>query len=364
MIKMIQEWFTDRFSDPQIVILWFFLISGFLVIFFMGEMLQPVFAGLIIAYLLEGIVKSLEAVRLPRTISVFLTFFFFVVCVILLVIWLLPLLSKQIGQFIHDLPSMIASTRNHLIQLPERYPQFITEEQINNLIFFLKSEITRLGQNILAFSIASVRNLITVLVYLVLVPFLILFFLKDKAMIVAWIKGFLPKNRDLATDVWDEVNKQIGNYVRGKIFEILIVWGVSYIVFSFLELRYAMLLSMFNGLALLIPYVGSTVIFFPVFFVAYFEWGIAKDFFYVILAYLIIHLVDGHILVPLLFSEVVNLHPVAIIVAILVFGGLWGIWGLFFAIPLATLVHAVLKAWFIKREYVNKQVTHNPSPNQ
>jgi putative permease len=54
---------------------------------------------------------------------------------------------------------------------------------------------------------------------------------------------------------------------------------------------------------------------------------------------------DGNVLVPLLFSEVVNLHPVAIIIAILVFGGLWGFWGVFFAIPLATLVQAVLKAW-------------------
>ncbi|HHZ87459.1 MAG TPA: AI-2E family transporter, partial [Chromatiaceae bacterium] len=47
----------------------------------------------------------------------------------------------------------------------------------------------------------------------------------------------------------------------------------------------------------------------------------------------------------LLFSEVVNLHPVAIMTAILVFGGLWGLLGVFFAIPLATLVHAVLVAW-------------------
>jgi len=361
MIKMFQEWFTDRFSDPQVVILWFFLILGFLVIFFMGEMLQPVFAGLIIAYLLEGIVKSLESIRLPRVLSVFLTFFLFIICVILLVIWLLPLLSKQIGQFIHDLPSMITSTHNQLIQLPEKYPQLISEDQINNLIFFLKSEITRMGQRALVFSITSVKNLITVLVYLVIVPFLILFFLKDKDTIFAWIKGFLPKNRDLAADVWKEVNNQIGNYIRGKIFEILIVWCVSYIVFSILGLRYAMLLSLFNGLALLIPYVGTTVVFFPLIFVAYFEWGIAKDFFYVITAYLIIHLVDGHILVPLLFSEVVNLHPVAIIVAVLVFGGLWGIWGLFFAIPLATLVHAVLKAWYLKRDHVHKQTGHNNS---
>jgi putative permease len=55
--------------------------------------------------------------------------------------------------------------------------------------------------------------------------------------------------------------------------------------------------------------------------------------------------VDAVVLIPLLFSEVVNLHPVAIIVAILFFGGLWGFWGVFFAIPLATLVKAVLNAW-------------------
>jgi putative permease len=54
---------------------------------------------------------------------------------------------------------------------------------------------------------------------------------------------------------------------------------------------------------------------------------------------------DGNLLVTLLFSEVVNLHPVAIVAAVLVFGGLWGFWGVFFAIPLATLVQAVLKAW-------------------
>jgi putative permease len=59
----------------------------------------------------------------------------------------------------------------------------------------------------------------------------------------------------------------------------------------------------------------------------------------------VLQALDGYLLVPLLFSEVVNLHPVAIIIAILVFGGLWGFWGVFFAIPLATLVNAVLHAW-------------------
>ena len=63
-------------------------------------------------------------------------------------------------------------------------------------------------------------------------------------------------------------------------------------------------------------------------------------------AYAIVQALDGNVLVPLLFSEVVNLHPIAIITAVLVFGGLCGdSRGVFFAIPLATLVQAVLKAW-------------------
>ena len=63
------------------------------------------------------------------------------------------------------------------------------------------------------------------------------------------------------------------------------------------------------------------------------------------LAYGIIQFLDGNLLVPLLFSEVVNLHPVAIIASVLFFGGIWGIWGVFFAIPLATLVNAIINAW-------------------
>jgi putative permease len=79
--------------------------------------------------------------------------------------------------------------------------------------------------------------------------------------------------------------------------------------------------------------------------VALAQWGLTADFYYAILAYGIIQALDGNLLAPLLFSEVVNLHPVAIIVSILFFGGIWGFWGVFFAIPLATLIQAVLQAW-------------------
>ena len=106
-----------------------------------------------------------------------------------------------------------------------------------------------------------------------------------------------------------------------------------------------MLLALLNGVSVLVPYIGAAVVTFPVALVAYFQWGFTSDFGILMGAYFVIQALDGNALVPVLFSEVVNLHPVAIITAVLVFGGLWGFWGVFFAIPLATLVQAVLTAW-------------------
>jgi putative permease len=83
----------------------------------------------------------------------------------------------------------------------------------------------------------------------------------------------------------------------------------------------------------------------PIVLIAWFQWGWSAEFGWAVTALMIIHGLDGYLLVPLLFSEVVDLHPVAIMVAILVFGGLWGLWGVFFAIPLAVVVKAVLESW-------------------
>ena len=105
------------------------------------------------------------------------------------------------------------------------------------------------------------------------------------------------------------------------------------------------MLALTVGLSVLIPYIGAAVVTVPVALVAYFQWGFDSTFVWLIIAYFIIQFLDGNVLVPVLFSDVVNLHPVAIIVAILVFGGLWGFWGVFFAIPLATLVKALINVW-------------------
>ncbi|EPN49080.1 membrane protein, PerM family, partial [Pseudomonas syringae pv. actinidiae ICMP 19096] len=197
----------------------------------------------------------------------------------------------------------------------------------------------------LTFSISSLPLLVNLMIYLVLVPILVFFFLKDRHLIGRWARGYLPRERALLNRVADEMKRQIANYIRGKVIEIFICGGVTYIAFVALGLNYAALLAMLVGISVVVPYVGAVVVTVPVALIGLFQWGWSDQFIYLMIAHGVIQALDGNVLVPLLFSEAVNLHPVAIICAVLLFGGLWGFWGIFFAIPLATLFKAVLDAW-------------------
>ncbi|STO71006.1 permease [Canicola haemoglobinophilus] len=141
------------------------------------------------------------------------------------------------------------------------------------------------------------------------------------------------------------MQQQIANYIRGKLLEILIIALVSYAIFLFFGLNYPLLLAVAVGFSVLVPYIGAVLVTIPVALVAMFQFGITPTFWYLMIAYVISQNLDGNLLVPFLFSEAVNLHPLTIIIAVLIFGGLWGFWGVFFAIPLATLVKAVVSSW-------------------
>ena len=351
MFELFKSWKDRHFSDPQRIILGVMLLVGAGFVYFLGNLLAPVFIAIIIAYLLDGMVGLLQRSHIPRLASVSIVFVVFMVSMFVLFLWLIPLAVKQVTQLVQQLPGMLATIQTRLLALPSNYPELISETQVSQVIDFLNRGITDLGKQILSVSVASVVGLLHMVVYLVLVPFMVFFLLKDKATILAWGGRFLPDNMDLTESVWQEANVQITNYIRGKAWELLIIWGVSYVVFRFLGLQFSLLLSLFVGLSVIIPYIGVTVMGFVMALVAFIQWGWSSEFISAMIAYAVIQILDGNLLAPLLLSGVVNLHPVAIVVAVLLFGGLWGLWGLFFAIPLATLTNAVIKAWFARIEH-------------
>lgn len=345
MFDFLNSWYRRYFTDPQAALLAVLLVISFVVVFTMGKMLAPLLAAIIIAYLLEGAVQKLEKLNATRILSVNVIFLLFVAFMVLLLFGLLPIIWSQLTQFFQEVPNMINKGQDLLLQLPQKYPEFISEEAISGIINDIRGGLSEIGQSILSISVASIPAIITMLVYLILVPLMIFFFLKDKTLIMSWMSRFLPSERHLVTEVWKEMDAQIGNYVRGKFNEILIIGISSFIIFLLMDLNYAPLLAMVVGLSVLIPYIGAAVVTLPVAFVGYIQWGLESSFVWLMVWYFVLQFLDGNVLVPVLFSDAVNLHPIAIIVAILVFGGLWGFWGVFFAIPLATLVKALINVW-------------------
>lgn len=346
MFTVFSRWYQERFSDPQAVTLMAILVGLTLMIYFAGGLLAPLLVSLVLAFLLEWPVAQMLKVGINRTTGASLVLILFFGVVVLLIFGLIPSVWRQGVSLMTDLPSMIDQGLQMLQTLINQYPQFVNPEQLNLMTAELKKmldtqHVLDIAKQLIGYS----ASLLVLMVYAILVPLLVFFFLKDKDQLIQGSKRFFPANRQLAGQVWLEVHQQIFNYIRGKVIEIVVIGVVAYIFFALMGLRYSALLGVLTGLSVLIPYVGATLVTLPITLVAFFQWGFSSEFGYLLLGYGIIQALDGNVLVPILFSDAVDLHPVIIIAAVLVFGGLWGVWGVFFAIPLASLVKAVINAW-------------------
>ncbi len=345
MIEVLGKWYRRYLSEEESVLLLVMLVGALVMIALVGDVLAPVFVAVVLAYLMQGVANHLRDWGVDTRVGVWVSTLLFTGIFFAFMLGLMPLVWRQLASLLREAPDMVERGRDLLSVLPEDYPQFVTQEQLDLAMASIQREMAAFGQLVLTKGLSSIPGLLALLVYLVLIPLMVFFFLKDREQIVNWGVSFLPKERPLLTRIWNEINQQFANYARGKVIEIIIVGGVSYITFYALDLNYAALLGLLVGLSVIVPYIGAALVTLPVVVVAFFQWGVGPDFYYVVSAYMVIQILDGNVLVPLLFSEAVNLHPLAIIIAVLFFGGVWGVWGVFFAIPLATLVNAIVRAW-------------------
>jgi putative permease len=338
--------FVNRyFHDEEAVIFTLILLTALVVLLTIGSIIAPLIAALILAYLLQGLVGTLQRLGLSYLLAVVIVYTLFISAFTAVLLLLLPQAWRQAALLVNELPRLISEGQSLLLLLPESYPNLLTEVQIQEFIRGLRGELALFGQYVVSYSIASIPNIFSWLIFIILVPVLVFFMMKDKAVLVDWVAGLLPRHRPLMRKIWQEMDLQVANYVRGKALEIVILGFVSYIAFMLMGINYSLLLSILVGLSVIIPFIGVAVVAVPVAAVAYAQWGMGSEFVTIMALYTVIQLLDANVLVPIIFSETVNLHPVAIIAAVLVFGGLWGLAGVFFAIPLATLIKAIINAW-------------------
>ena len=292
-----------------------------------------------------GMQKKIQSYNISEKISLVITFSIFIVIGAALVIWLVPLLYTQLQAFVIDVPNLINNFRDFISELPSKFPDLVSSDQITIFFQAVSEEISAIAQNIVKTSISNIQSAITVLLYIILFPILVYFFLFDRKNIIDGFLKVIPGKREMFTSIWTEMDIQLSNYVRGKTIEIFIVGIVAAIIFSSLGLRYSALLSVLVGLSVIIPFVGAFLVTIPIVVVGLLQFGLGTQFTILISLYLLLQALDGNLLVPIIFSETLKLHPVIIILAVFIFGSMFGFWGVFFSIPIATFIKAVWNAW-------------------
>ena len=345
MINTLKHWYEEHLTHKESVILVIIMASTFLLLATIGDVLMPVLVALILAYLMQGVADRLMGWGLNEMLALTGATLLFVGVFLGFTVGIAPLVWRQLGGLIREAPAMVEAVQAEVAGLIAQYPTMIEQAPIDELMSTLQAQAASFGQAVLGFGLSSIPGVLTFAIYMVLIPLMVFFFLKDREVILKWVLSFLPNDRPQLDQIGRAMNVQIANYVRGKGIEITIIGAVSYAAFTTFDLNYTALLALLVGLSVIVPYIGAFLVTIPVMLVALFQFGLTGDFYWVVGLYMLIQVLDGNVLVPLLFSEAVDLHPVAIIIAVLVFGGLWGVWGVFFAIPLATLCNVLLVSW-------------------
>ena len=349
MLNFLKSFFDNYFYDDEHYAALFFLTISVVILYFLGDILAPVLVSILIAYILNGLMTFLEDKGNSRVLSLSATLFVFTLFYLSIFLFL-PFLSRQILLLVSDIPQIYESVNLFLSNQLAEYT--ISSNQLDEALVNAFSYIPTLFQNALLQLNSGFAAVMNALLFLIIVPFLVFFLLKDRDIFIGYAKILLPEKRELLSKIWKDVNLQLYGYLRGKGLEMLIVALVTGLVFYLQNVNYSIILAILVGLSVLIPYVGAILVTIPVVLIGLFQWGLDTNFYIFIVSYLIIQALDGNVLMPLLLGREVNLHPVLIIIAVLIFGGIWGFWGLLLAIPIATFLRAILIAWPAKDDLV------------
>lgn len=325
-----------KIKYKEILSLIFFFLTTLIII--KSSFFLPIITSVIITYFLYNIQKILKNIGISNYISFIITYLFFLTLFLLILIIILPLIFKQLSNLFYDIPIILQKIKI----LTYKYPSFLSIEQTNILISNITAYVQSIGKTIINASIISIAIITKWIIYIFIIPILVFFLLKDHKKISTWFNKIMPEKMNFWKNIWIEISTQIENYIRGKLIEIIIVALANYILFKSYKITYADLLALIVGLSVIIPYIGALIVSIPVIIISIVQFGISNELFYLISIYTIIQLIDGNILVPLLFSEAVNLHPLSIIISIIVFGATLNIYGVFFAIPLAIVIKAII----------------------
>ena len=279
MIDHFKNIFRRIFSNEETVVFSIIIISTLILFSFFIEVLTPFIISIIVAYLLVGLQKKIETYGVTPRISTIIAFSIFIIVGAAMFTWLIPLLYVQLQSFVLDIPRLFNEFLNFVSTIPAAFPDLVNSDQISVFFQAVSSELSSITQNIVKSSISGIQSTITVLLYIILFPILVYFFLFDRKNIIEGCLRIIPGDRAMLSQVWSEMDVQLSNYVRGKVLEIFIVGVAAAILFASFGLNYGALLAVLVGLSVLIPYVGAFSITIPIVIIGLLQFGLGTQFY-------------------------------------------------------------------------------------
>ena len=378
MFELLKNWYRRHFSIPGAPEFAFVLIGIFIIIYYFMWLVGPLVVALCLAYCLDGaVIFLMRKFHIGRFLASSLVMLIFIGLAFLALAIIVPQIINQGIEFYNTMLAMGADvshalgnsadkTSDHFVMtgkdidnlitqhildfidtLPDPVPSMVTEPTVFSAVTNARSHLMVATATFMRTQfMPSVVNAFSWLMYLIIVPIFTFLMLSNKRDLQKRVLTYLlPNRKNIIKDFWPSINSQIAGYIRGKFIHIIIIAIVNTIAFKLMGLNYGTLLGVGVGLSVVVPYVGAVFIGIPVVLVAVLQFGLSSTLFWVLAIYVVIQLLDSNVLTPMLFSKALNLDAFSILAAILIFGGLWEFWGVFFAIPLATFIKTIITRW-------------------
>lgn len=304
-------------------------------------LLKTIFMPFVVAgilfYLCRPLVAWLVKKKTPRWIAILAAYFAIILFIYGVIRLVGPVINDQLKLFMDNLPVMVSTVIDWIKYVQESrttLPDFF-QEALLNASEKLESKIAANAGNIangILSAFGYIGGFINTLFYLVLVPFILFYMLKDSHRFAPRVAVLFPQSKkEHVKNILKEMDKTIATYIQGQMLVSVIVGGLLYIGYLIIDLNYSLVLAIFGMFTNVIPFLGPFIAVIPAFLVALFQDPIMAI--YVAIIMLIAQQIEGNIISPNIMGKTLNIHPLTIIVLILTAGSLVGIIGVIFVIP-------------------------------
>lgn len=317
-------------------------------LWFLGNQMMPFILGAAIAYLMDPLADRLERAGLSRTLAVIVISLVALVIMIAVMLMLVPVLIKQTTQLINSAPDMVAQLQQFLMR---RFPQAFAEgSTINTALTDAGKKFSESGMTVVSTVLGSVMGVFSLLALVVIVPVVAFYLLLDWDRMVARLDELLPLDHaETVRNVAHDIDKALSGFVRGQGLVILILGTFYSVALGLVGLPFGVAIGVMAAMLSFIPYVGVLIGGATAIGVALFSfWGEPFWIGAVVAIFAFGQFIEGNFLQPKIVGGSIGVHPVWLMVALTVFGSMFGFVGLLVAVPMAAAI-AVLVRYAIGR---------------